>query len=207
MHIYVITSLLTNMTTIKECLEEEEEDNYDEDGNVVYLDLSTVIVDEDHPFDLNEIPDTVTQLYFPHNWEKYIVGSSLPSSLKYIHFGEWFDVELEPEFLPYGLEKIYFGQSYNQPIKYGVCPNTVKKIKIGEQWKLGFEGWFNVPKDQIILPNSVEKVTIMLGHCDRVPECPFTAPQVGCRHVYIKGTEEFNNRFTVIETMANSATE
>lgn len=173
------------------------------DPDEVSLDLSKYIVSEAQPFDISKIPTDVTYLHLPDNFYEHMIGNNqcLPTGISDIDFGNKFNTELESGFLPHGLLNIRFGEAYNKPIGYGVIPNTVEDIEFGDWYadcpiRMDFYGDFSIPKEQIILPISVKEVTIN-------KDCLYDEPKESI--IYEKGTPEFYERFTVIETMTKNA--
>ncbi len=165
----------------------------------IQLNLTNYIVSEQTPFDVSKIHKDVTQICLPRDFYKHMIGDTLPNNINMVVFSDYFNQELEPGFLQHGLKEIHFGQSFNKPIKYGIVPNTVEYIEIGSflppenmySTNTTFYGSFNMSKDQIILPPSVQKVMIYR-------DCLYDEPKEAVE--YKKGTPEFHDRFTVIET-------
>ena len=167
----------------------------------VQLNLTNYIVSEQTPFDISKIHKDVTQICLPRDFYKHMIGKALPNTINMVVFSRYFNKELEPGFLPHGLEEIHFEQSYNKPIKYGVVPSTVEYIEIGAFYfdvheDIQFFGDFNVPKDQIILPPSVQEVTIYR-------DCLYDEPKEFVE--YKKGTQAFHDRFTIYQKMVKGA--
>lgn len=57
---------------------------------------------------------------------------NLPSSLKELKFGKWFNQSLENVTLPSSLKRLIFPDEYNQSLKRIVWPNGLKELQIGQ---------------------------------------------------------------------------
>lgn len=138
-------------------------------------------------FDPSKVPDTVAELYLPHEFGKNMVKQvKFPDSVTFIHLGDYFNEEMEVGFLPAKLQTINFGCWYNKPIKQGVLPNTVEELIFGDIDRFSKPvGCYNLAKEEIVLPPSVEYVD-MISHV------------LGITKNFHRGTQEFNEMFTTI---------
>ncbi len=149
------------------------------------------------------ISEDKTILYFTNEFEFFL---GFPKHMQHMKFREYhdymktkidtkytiflfFDVDIKPQpgDIPDFINNLSFGHNFNQKIEHGVIPNSVTSIY--------FEYNFNQPKEDIILPQSVEIVNIkkIIHEKNTNGDDIYFTDNI----TFEKGTDKFNNRFTV----------
>lgn len=145
----------------------------------------------------SEIPDGVIKVHFNYFYTEDIPNGVFPDSVKYINFEDGFNQQLSVDFFPNFLEEVVLGIHFNYPIEYGVLPKTLKKLTIGANtfMRAQIYNLFNQPKENIILPPSIESVTI-----------PIEGGTMLLEYIRTNSPEcDFEERFTVLQPVAKNA--
>eukprot|EP01133_Synstelium_polycarpum_P004113 gene4113-4803_t len=138
----------------------------------------------------DNLPDTITHLDLPYDFDEELGPESLPRHLVHLSLGGGYNQVLRPNVLPETLLSLDFGVEFDHPIAPGTFPESLEVIAFGVMFNQSI-GLHNLPK-------SLKKLELGPGF-DK-PIHPGTLPDT-LTHLWINGASIYPTQGSLPESL------